>query len=86
MSKRPARLSKVTPEELAELQEKADELAELQVLLNKLPLGLQVETLSDDEIERLRQIARTPEASLCGNNLLLWNNLNRQHSGLKLKN
>ncbi|RUS63673.1 hypothetical protein EGN72_03250 [Pseudorhodobacter sp. E13] len=83
MRNRSARLTEITPEEMALLQAKADEMAELQALLNKLPMGLQIETLTETELERLRLIARSPATMLCGDSLLLWNNLCRQHTSLK---
>lgn len=85
MTKRPFRLTPVSPEAFAKLQREADELARLQDLLNRLPLSLQVEDLSDTALERLRQIARTPVQTLCGPDLLRWNNLCRPRGGLATK-
>lgn len=83
MKNRRDRLTTVTPEELEILRAKADEMAELQDLLNKLPLKLQVESLSDQELQRLRQIAHSPATNLCGDSLLLWNNLCRRPAKLQ---
>ena len=82
MMQRSARLSEITPDELAALRAEANELAELQGLLNRLPMGLQIENLSEPELARLRQLAKAPEAMLCGDGLLLWNNLCRSRTGL----
>lgn len=82
MSERRNRLTRIKPEELSLLKAKADEMAQLQALLNKLPLGLQVESLTEQELERLRTIARSPGTMLCGDSLLLWNNIGRRPGSL----
>jgi hypothetical protein len=82
MTNHPNRLTEVTAEEMAQLQSGADELAQMQVILNALPMGLQVETLSEEALDRLREIAKSPEAILCGDSLLLWNNICRARAGL----
>lgn len=83
MEQRPARLSELTSKELENLQHEANELAGLQAFLNKLPLGLQVEKLSDEELVRLRAITCAPVDTLCGQGLLDWNNCCRRHGGLR---
>lgn len=85
MSERQNRLTRINPEELSLLKAKADEMAQLQALLNKLPLGLQVESLTKQELERLRTIARSPSTTLCGDSLLLWNNICRRPGSLNLR-
>lgn len=72
----------LSTEELERLQAEADELADLQEILNRLPLSLQVETLSDAALMRLREVAANPKELLSGPNLLLWNNVCRCHAGL----
>ena len=85
MNPRSNRLTALTSAEIRNLQRNADELAQLQAFLNRLPLGLQVEDLSDHEFERLRQIAHAPLRELCGARLLIWNNMCRARSGLKTR-
>ena len=86
MKKHLNRLAEVTAEQMAQLQAEADELNKMQSILNALPMGLQVEKLSDEALGRLREIARSPVAVLCGDGLLLWNNLCRPRVGLKSEN
>lgn len=82
MTDRNARLTQVSSEDRERLHAEADELAVMQDLLNKLPMGLQVESLTEAELERLRQITRSPVQMLCGDSLILWANLNRTHQTL----
>lgn len=82
MTDRNARLTQVSSEDLERLHAEAEELAVMQDLLNKLPMGLQVESLTEVELERLRQITRSPVQMLCGDSLMLWANLNRTHQPL----
>ncbi len=86
MNKRPSRLTELSPQAFKQLQIEADELANLQQLLNWLPMGLQVETLSDEALDRLRRIARAPMQELCGAGLLTWNNMCRSRGCLKTRN
>jgi len=86
MVNQPNRRTEVTAEEMVRLQAGANELAEMQNILNALPMDLQVETLPDEALERLREIVRSPAAVLCGDTLLLWNNICRPKSGLKFLN
>jgi hypothetical protein len=86
MANQPNRRTEVTAEEMVHLQAEGNELAEMQNILNALPMGLQVEALPDEAFDRLRTIARTPATVLCGDGLLQWNNLCRARSGLKLIN
>lgn len=72
----------LSSEDLKRLQAEADELTKLQEFLNQLPMGIQVETLSDDALARLREVVASPETELAGSNLLLWNNTCRIHSKL----
>jgi hypothetical protein len=76
------RLIPLSTDDLKKLQAEADELAELQKILNRLPMGLQVETLSEEALMRLREVAADPDELLSGPNLLLWNNVCRCHAGL----
>ncbi len=82
MRKRLDRLRPVTPEDLVRLQREADGLARMDGLLSRLPLGLQAEYLSDEELERLYQIARDPERELSGPLLLTWYNACRTRSSI----
>lgn len=82
MKKDPNRLTEVTVEEMSGLQAKADDLAELQKILDAFPMGLRVEALPDEALERLRKLAKSPVAVLCGDSLLLWNNICRARIGL----
>jgi len=54
MKKHLNRLAEVTAEQMAQLQAEADELNKMQSILNALPMGLQVEKLSDEALGRLR--------------------------------
>ena len=83
MANQPNRRTEVTAEQIVRLQAEANELAEMQNILNALPMDLQVEALPDEALDRLREIARSPATVLCGDSLLLWNNLCRARSGLK---
>jgi len=86
MAKHLDRLTTETAEQMAQLQAEADERAQMQELLNALPMGLQIESLPDDALDRLREIVRSPAAVLCGDSLLLWNNICRTHMGLDHQN
>ena len=83
MANQPNRRTEVTAEEMVRLQAEANELAEMQNILNALPMGLQVEALPDEALDRLREIARSPATVLCGDSLLLWNNICRARRSLK---
>lgn len=72
------RLTALTPTEIAQLQSRADDLADLQAFLNRLPSGLLVEQLSSDELDRLRELARSPQEKLCGPEILAWHNASRR--------
>lgn len=82
MTQKRQRLTALSLEDMKRLQADADELATLQEFLNQLPMGIQVETLSDDALARLREVVASPETELAGSNLLLWNNICRTHRGL----
>lgn len=82
MKSKKQRLTIISTEDLKQLQADAIELAELQEILDRLPMGLKVETLSDEALTRLRTVAAEPEELLAGPNLLLWNNVCRLHAGL----
>jgi hypothetical protein len=82
MNPKNQRLIALSDDDLKSLQEEVSELADLQEILNRLPQSLQVETLSDAALMRLREVAADPEVLLSGPNLLLWNNVCRCHSGL----
>lgn len=82
MNPKKQQLTALSIEDLSQLQEEVNELAGLQEILNRLPMGLQVETLSDEALMRLREVAAAPEELLSGPNLLLWNNVCRCHRGL----
>lgn len=86
MANQPNRRTEVTAEEIVRLQAEANELAKMQNILNALPMDLQIESLPDEALDRLREIARSPATVLCGDSLLLWNNICRTRSGLKLIN
>ncbi len=86
MTNHSERLTAVTAEQMAQLQAEANERARMQELLNALPMGLQIESLPDDALDRLRQIVRSPAAVLCGDSLLLWNNSCRSRLGLDHQN
>lgn len=81
MANRSERLTELTSAQLANLQAEADEMADMQDLLNKLPMGLQVEDLTNEECERLRQITRRPITELCGDRFLSWHNMCRPFQG-----
>lgn len=83
MARKNKRLTALNAEDLSRLQAVVDELSDLQEILNQLPLGLQVETLSDGALTQLREVAAKPEELLAGPNLLLWNNVCRHHTGLQ---
>ena len=85
MSPRSNRLTELTSAEIQNLHRNADELDQLQAFLNRLPLGLKVEDLSDQEFDRLRQIESAPLQELCGARLLVWNNMCRLRKGLKTR-
>jgi hypothetical protein len=82
MANQSNRRTEVTTEEMVHLQAEGNELAEMQNILNALPMGLQMEALPDEALDRLRTIAQSPATVLCGDSLLLWNNLCRARSGL----
>jgi len=86
MANHSERLTAVTAEQMARLQAEADEHARMQEILNALPMGLQIESLPDDALDRLREIVRSPVAVLCGDSLLLWNNICRTRVGLNHRN
>lgn len=78
MKDRHSRLTELTQRELIQLQHEADELADLQAFLNKLPMGLQVEQLSDDELDRLRQVVECPASVVAGAEFMAWANQGRR--------
>lgn len=73
----------MTAEEMVRLKAEADELANMQNILNALPMDLQIESLPDEALDRLREITRSPATVLCGDSLLLWNNICRARRSLK---
>jgi hypothetical protein len=83
MARKNERLTALNTEDMSRLQAEVNELSDLQEILNRLPLGLQVEALSDEALTRLREVAADPEELLSGPNLLLWNNVCRLHNGLQ---
>ena len=82
MARKKERLSALSKDDLNRLRKETGEWAGLQEILNCLPMGLQVEALSEDALTRLREVASSPEELLAGPNLLLWNNVCRLHIGL----
>ena len=86
MTNHSKRLTAVTAEQMAQLKAEADQRAQMQDLLNALPMGLQIESLPDDALDRLREIVQSPAAVLCGDSLLLWNNICRTRVGLDSQN
>lgn len=82
MTQKRQRLTALSSQDLKLLQVEADELANLQEFLNRLPMGVQVENLSDEALTRLREVVASPETELAGPNLLLWNNTCRTHNKL----
>ena len=78
----PNRLTELSNEDMIRLQAEADELADLQAFLNRLPMSMQVEALSDDALTRLRALKTAPEQTLCGPSLLHWHNLSRTWHGI----
>lgn len=83
MIDRTFRLPEMTAQDMARLRTEAEELAQLQAFLDKLPLQLRVDALTEPERERLRQIVAAPKAVLCGSGLLCWHNLCRPRLGLE---
>lgn len=86
MTNHSERLTAVTAEQMAQLQAEADERARMQEILSALPMGLQIESLPDEALVRLREIVRSPVTALCGDSLLLWNNICRARVGLEFQN
>ena len=76
------RLTPVSRADLYHLQGQADELAQLQTVLDRLMPGFAVEHLAPDELDRLRQLASKPQETLAGPHLLRWHNAARVRAGV----
>lgn len=75
-------LRPISPEEMHNLQSRADTLARMQDFLNRTLPGWRVEDMSTDELGRLSILMHDPDQMLSGDVFLKWRNTDRRHRNL----
>jgi len=82
-SKQPTLITAQDLEELSlERADRQEEHKRLQRFLDKTNTGIDLERASKQELEDIRKVVDNPAAALAGPNILIWNNICRQRSGL----
>ncbi|PCH68865.1 MAG: hypothetical protein COC12_09655 [Rhodobacteraceae bacterium] len=83
---KPTRLAIITCQDLQVLQaEQADQSQErerLQRFLDTTGTRLDLDQVSPQCLEKIRTVVDDPAAALAGPNILIWNNICRQRSGI----
>jgi hypothetical protein len=76
----------ITAQDLKKLSlEQADRHGDhkrLQKFLDDTNTGVDLDRVSERELEQIRAVVDNPAAALSGPSILLWNNIRRQRSGL----
>lgn len=83
---KPKSMVPITAQDLKELSlEQVDccnERKRLQKFLDDTHTGVDIDSVSEKEFEQIRAVVDNPTVAFSGPNILIWNNICRQRSGI----